>query len=190
MSKPCGNFKDENGNWIEEGAELRDHVNDYFLRLFKEDDQCNFDLASKGCFPEIECDIWDNINAVFTCEEVKKTLFDMALFKAPRPVGFHEAFYQRLWDVIGTDLWNLAKCFFEIGSLPKGVNDILLCLIPKVCIPEVVTQLCPISLCNVSYKILTKTLTNRLKKLLSGVIGPFQNSFVHDRQITDNILVF
>ena len=47
----------------------------------------------------------------------------------------------------------------------------------------------PISLCNVSLKIITKLLVNRIKPLMPNLIGPAQTSFVPGRHITDNIIL-
>ncbi|GAA0149649.1 hypothetical protein LIER_36963 [Lithospermum erythrorhizon] len=47
----------------------------------------------------------------------------------------------------------------------------------------------PISLCNVIYKIASKILVNRLKPHMNSLISPFQNGFVHDRGIQDNIIM-
>ena len=47
----------------------------------------------------------------------------------------------------------------------------------------------PISLCNVIYKIMSKVLVNRLKKILLSIIDESQSAFVVGRMIFDNIIV-
>ena len=73
--------------------------------------------------------------------------------------------------------------------MPPGLNDMHITLIPKVTHPERVSQFRPIGLCNVVYKLISKCIVQRLKKVFPQLIFPVQSSFVPGRQITNNVLV-
>jgi len=49
------------------------------------------------------------------------------------------------------------------------------------------TQLRPISLCIVFYKIISKVLAAGLRTIVNDVIGPHQSAFLHGRLISDII---
>lgn len=74
-------------------------------------------------------------------------------------------------------------------SFPVSWGQTFLTLIPRVSNPKFVTDFCPISLCNVCYKIISKLLANRLLKVIPSLIGKDQASFVKGRTSTDRILV-
>lgn len=103
----------------------------------------------------------------------------MASFKDPDPDGLRAEFFQKMWFVVGASICEIAFMFFETGCIPQGVNDTILTLITKVQ-NSGITQFRPISY-NVSYKILTKTMTNRLKETMSNSIGPFHISSQKDK---------
>jgi hypothetical protein len=62
--------------------------------------------------------------------------------------------------------------------MPYGWNETAVVLIPKVEKPEKVTDLRPISLCNVMYKVISKVLFARLRLALPDIITPNQSAFV------------
>ncbi|KAM1060770.1 hypothetical protein ACFX2B_025119 [Malus domestica] len=109
--------------------------------------------------------------------------------KSPGPDGFNAGFFQHHWETVGCVVIGMVKTFFQSDCLLKELNHTNIVLIPKVDNPRKMTQFQPISLCNVVYKIISKVLTNRLKKVISKVISLNQSAFVAGRQISDNILL-
>lgn len=69
--------------------------------------------------------------------------------------------------------------------MPSNVNS----MIPKISIPERMSDFRPISCCNFIYKTISKILVNRLKLHLPNLISPNQSAFIEGRPIQDNILV-
>ena len=98
-------------------------------------------------------------------------------------------FYQKFWNILGNDLIKTVKDFFETGTFDPRLNQTNIYLIPKSERPRDMKEFRPISLCNVSYKVISKVLCNRFKKVLPHLISETQSAFVARRLITDNILL-
>ena len=91
--------------------------------------------------------------------------------------------------MVDADVTNSVLSRLNSGTIPYPLNHTFITLIPKIKNPESVSDNRPISLCNVLYKIFSKVLANRLKKILPSIISKHQSSFTKNRLITDNILV-
>eukprot|EP00253_Pinus_taeda_P007185 PITA_07185 len=122
-------------------------------------------------------------------EEIKLAAFSMQQDKAPGPDGFTVAFYRNHWDTIKKDFIRMVKNVFQKHKMGVNTKSSHLALIPKDLNPLSFDHFHLISLCNVSYKIDTKILSNRLKKLLPHLISENQGGFVPHRQITDNVIL-
>ncbi|GKA59161.1 RNA-directed DNA polymerase, eukaryota, reverse transcriptase zinc-binding domain protein [Tanacetum coccineum] len=122
-------------------------------------------------------------------EEVKDALFDNCDNKAPRPDGYTAKFYKKAWPTVGSDVCNAIKEFFKNRRMLGEVNSTLITLVPKSNTPQRVSDYIPIACCNVLYKIISKILTNRIKKALCKLVNQSQSAFISGRQITDNILL-
>lgn len=78
---------------------------------------------------------------------------------------------------------------FLVGRILSGLNEALICLIPKGDTPYSLNQFRPISLCNVLLKVVSKIPANRLKLLMSKLTNHFQSSFILGRSTTNNIVL-
>ena len=98
-------------------------------------------------------------------------------------------FYQKYWDLVGTDIINCVLNVLNVGIFPSGLNETYICLIPKVKNPQRIIEFRLISLCNFLYKIIAKVSANQLKRVLAVVIDESKSAFVLGRLIIDNVLV-
>ena len=69
------------------------------------------------------------------------------------------------------------------------INQTFISLIPKVDHVEVVNHFRPIDLCNVIYKVIIKTLANRLKMIMPSIITPTQCGFIPNCNSSNDIIV-
>lgn len=132
----------------------------YFLKLFL---SCNLHRVSEITeYMEIQLSIEDRrqLMQLMLDEEIRQTVFQIPADKSPRPDGFIGSFYHKYWDVVGKDIVDMVKAFWFSGRLLRKLNRTHLVLIPKVPNPRRMTQLRPISLCNVVYKVIAKLMTN------------------------------
>jgi len=108
--------------------------------------------------------------------------------KAPGPDSFTIHFFKVCWDIIKIDLLKMIQGFFGKSKIGGGINSTFLALIPKEANPETFGRFRSISLCNASYKILSKIMANRIKPLLDKLISNAQGGFIKGRHILDNII--
>ncbi|KAL5550508.1 hypothetical protein UlMin_000684 [Ulmus minor] len=153
---------DQNGEWCEKEEGLAHIIESYFKSLFTSSSpsDANFDRVLDTIEPKITPQLNGQLERAFEAEDVRTAEITAAY------LGFVN------------------------GRHPLGsINETIITLLPKIKNPTRITEFRPISLCNVLYKIISKMLANRLRKIMDTVISQEQSAFIPGRLISDNAII-
>ncbi|KAH9724450.1 reverse transcriptase domain-containing protein [Citrus sinensis] len=184
-------IENQQGQWLEDEEEIEREFGEYFQDLFttSSPNQNQINAALKGLNPKMTVEMNEALDQPFTADEIFNALFQMCPTKAPGPDGLPAAFFQKHWQTVGSGVIDTCLHILNAQGDVTPLNHTYIALIPKVAKPKKVTDFRPISLCNVIYRIVAKTMANRLKQILHQVISPTQSAFIPNRLITDNIII-
>ncbi|GBG72440.1 hypothetical protein CBR_g12016 [Chara braunii] len=129
-----------------------------------------------------------DLDRPITLEETTQTLKSMARGKSPGMDGLTVEFYSQCWGVMGPPLVEVYNGVLTGGKLGKRMTHGVISLLFKKGDKAEVRNWRPISLLNVSYKILAKTLARRLGHHLPSLVEKDQGAFVRRRSIFNNIV--
>jgi hypothetical protein len=177
-----------NGEEIYGERDLIKHVTDFYKQLFGPSTVSSLNLNGIDCKQLTEEDRQE-LTKTFNLEEIKRVVFDMKHNKAAGPDGFPAKFYQVFWDTIKEDLKEMFDKFHDGNLDIERLNHGVITLVPKVSNALTIQKFRPICLLNVSYKILTKLLADRLGLVIHKIIADTQTAFIRDRYIMKGIVI-
>ena len=120
--------------------------------------------------------------------EIENTLKCFKLNKSPGNDGIPIEFYKVFWAKLGQNLLSCLNCCYDKGELTVSQRQAIISLIEKHGKDRLyIKNWRPISLLNVDYKIATKALALRVKKVLPYIIHTDQTGYVEGRQIFESI---
>ncbi|CAJ2637088.1 unnamed protein product [Trifolium pratense] len=180
-------LKDGN-QWVQGVDEVKGFVQNFFENNFRESWESRPNLNGIQ-FQSLNTA--DNLLllAPFTLEEVREVVWSSDGNKCPGPDGFNFNFLTTCWEIVKFDIMDFFSEFYNKSSLPKAITASFIALIPKKDHPQVLSDYRPICLVSSLYKILSKVLAARLKKVLGKLISKVQSAFLPNRQILDGVLV-
>ena len=182
-------LQDDFGCWRDNAEDIETIVLDYYTSIFQSDMPSTFAAVEDALEPKVTPEMNAALLSEFHPDEVKDALQQMHPLKSPGPDGMPPVFYQKFWNVVGSNVTECVLSTLNSGTMPSDINATHICLIPKKSNPQKITDYRPISLSNVLSRIISKVLANRLKQILLDVISTSQSAFLSDRLITDNVLV-
>lgn len=122
-----------------------------------------------------------------TGAECLSALSSMKNNKSPGIDGLPYEFYQRFWNLLGTDLVAVLNSCISSGSLSFSQRTGLITLLYKKNDKLDTKNWRPISLLCTDYKILSKVLTNRLRSVISSVVSDAQVCGVPNRFSSEHV---
>ena len=183
-------LKRPNGDITTDTIEMRTMAMDFYRDLFsaKECVQASVGEIHKD-LPKLTSDKMAQLDSDIKAEEVSAAVQELNSGRSPGIDGLPAEFYKCFWGLFKDDLCDVFKCCFQTGRLPVSCTRAVLSLLPKKGDLGLLNNWRPVSLLCTDYKILSKCLSNRLKKYMDTVIHANQTYCVPGRTIMDNLFL-
>ena len=191
VSKMMPNLVKEDGSKTFDQADIIAETKHFYEKLYtyKEVDDVDLDdILNFDDIPKLSENQKNKLEGKITLDEALQALKSMANNKSPGSDGFTVEFFKFFWKDIGELLIRSINYGYEKGELSIAQKEGIITCIPKGEKPkQYLKNWRPISLLNVSYKIASACIANRLKTVLPSVINIDQTGFLSGRYIGENI---
>ena len=176
---------------ISDPKEILKTLQNYFEKVF----QKNTFKTSKECddflrplsTPTLNNDQINLSEGILTESELYDSMITMKNNKSPGNDGLSKEFYEKFWDDVKEPFINSIKEAKVKQKLSSSQRQAVIKLIEKKNKDKrCIENWRPISLLNVDYKILSKALASRLKKILPTLITSQQTAYISNRYIGEN----
>ncbi|XP_078173283.1 uncharacterized protein LOC144567103 [Carex rostrata] len=124
----------------------------------------------------------------FTLSEIEAAVRQLANNKASGPDGLPNEFLKIYWNELKLEILGIMSDFYHGRLNLQPYNEACIVMVPKLETPLTTADFRPISVLNLIPKLISKILSNRLRRFLPDLISPNQTAFVHGRQISENFV--
>ena len=191
ISKMMPNLVKEDGTLTLDQKEIIKETKNFYENLYtrKEVDEVDLeDILNFDDIKKLSENQKNNLEGKITLNEAFQALKNMANNKSPGSDGFTVEFFKFFWKDIGELLLRSINYGYRKGELSSTQKEGIITCIPKGDKPkQFLKNWRPISLLNVSYKIASACIANRLKSVLPNIINIDQTGFLSGRYIGENI---
>ena len=160
---------------------------DFYQKLYRKAMKIKFNLKN-DTEKKLSQEQKEKLDEDISIEEMTKALKSMPNGKTPGGDGLSVSFYKSFWELLKTPLHQAITIGMREKRLHPSATRGIISLIPK---PRKdsrkLKNLRPISLLNVDFKIVEKTLANRIDSVINNLISKEQRGFIKQRRISANI---
>jgi len=177
------------GRKITETPQLVDACHAFYQDLYTAEpiNPSHVDYFLKS-LPQLRAGRADLCEGPLTVQECHEAIKGMKAFKTPGSDGLPKEFYERFFRLFGGDFVHVINQACEDGLLsPSQRLGYITLLCKDKTHADQLSNWRPVSLLNVDYKIVSKSLSNRLRKVLGDVVQCDQTCSIPGRSAQDNI---
>lgn len=178
------------GNIVSNTTDILDTEVEFYQNLYTSEQASseNQSILFKLIKRKISEDHKEKCDEIITKQQLTNSLNSMTKNKSPGFDGLTVEFYQHFWDILGSLLTEVVHEIKQSKELtPTMKRGVISLIYKKKGDKKLLKNWRPITLLNVDYKIISKTLASRLKLVLDDVISPEQTCSVPGRDISENI---
>jgi len=121
-------------------------------------------------------------------EELDRSINNAKLKSAPGADGFSNEFIKKFWDIFRVPLFNLANSNYNDNNLHESFRTANIKLIPKKGDLRQLKNWRPISLLNCFYKVISRAITARLKKVMDKLTPTSQKGYSSTRRCQEVLM--
>jgi len=185
----------ENQTIVTDQKVILQKICDFYTKLYSSDETLDYDSQDVTAnfldslnIPKLADSDKNMLDQPITKNEVFRTISSMKLNKSPGFDGLPLEFYIVFWNDICDMLLDSFNFSFDNGLLSLSQRNGIITLLPKKDRdPLKIQNYRPISLLSVDYKIIAKTMADRLKNCMGDLIHDSQSGFLKGRNIGNNI---
>ena len=185
--KTIKNLQLANNSIIKTDSEILKEAESFYRQLYSSCSPQIDDTYANIFFPEENTVMLDEqgqneCEGLLTKAECLESLKSMESNKSPGSDGLPAKFYKVFWNDMHHYLLNALNCAYAKGLLAVTQRRGLITLLPKKNKPaNFLKNWRPITLLNCDYKIATKSIASRLRKVIPRIINHDQTGFLKNR---------
>lgn len=188
VSKQMLKIVTKDGRTLVETGEMIDEAKKFYQDLYEERETLDIDINNYVNMPRLDMHESDLLEGQITREEASEVLSKMQNDKSPGTDGMTVNFLKFFWGQLSNFVVRSINEGFVKGEMSITQKEGIIISLPKGDKPrEYLKNWRPITLLNVTYKIASATIANRIKTVLPKLISEDQTGFMAGRYIGENI---